>query len=138
LGLRQCLPFDTRSEKILFTLKVGVENPNQIWVDITLELDENLQTLERKELGKGKTMSAEERKFDVLMVDDFAIAKGAVEICLGFGVTDPTINVEISMLGCHPLNALARGGRRCHDGWVMGAKRGIEQRWKGKGENLGF
>ena len=127
-----------QSEKILFTLEVGVENPNQIWVDITLKLDESLQTLEGKKLGKGKTMSAEERKFNVLMVDDFEVAKGAVKVCLDFRVTDPAINVWMLLLGFHPLNALARGGRRSHDGWVMDVKRRTQQRWRGKGENLGF
>jgi len=77
--------------------------------------------LEGKKLGKGKTMSAEEGKFDVLMVDDFAVAKGTAKVILGFGVTDPTINVGILLLGCHPLNAFVTGGRRCHDRWVIGA-----------------
>jgi len=77
--------------------------------------------LKGKKLEKGKTMSSEERKFDVLVVD-FAIAKGNVEVFLGFWITNPAINVWISLFGGHPLNALARGGRGCHDGWVVGAR----------------
>jgi len=81
-------------------------------------LDEGLQVLKGKKLEKGKIMSAEEGKFNVLVV-----AKGTAKVVLGFGVTDPAINVGITLLGCNPLKAFSRGGRRCHDRWVIGANK---------------
>ena len=57
----------------------------------------------------------------MLVVDDFAISKGTIKIFLSFGITDLAINVWIPLLGCHSLDALARGRGRCHDGVVEGA-----------------
>ena len=107
-----------RGEKILFTREIYVENPNQIGVDVTCELDERLQVLGGDKLWEGKAVSAKEGQFDVLVVDDFAIAKGVIEIFLSVVITDPTINIWISLLGCHTLDTLAKGRGGCHGGVV--------------------
>ncbi|QCD83435.1 hypothetical protein DEO72_LG2g3779 [Vigna unguiculata] len=78
--------------------------------------------LEGEKLKEGKTISAEERQFDVLVVNDFAVAKRTVEVFLGLWITDPSINVWISSFDGHSLNALARGGRRCHDRGFVGTR----------------
>ena len=69
-------------------------------------------------LWEGKAVSAKEGQFDVLVVDDFSIAKGVIEILLSVAITDPAINIWISLLGCHALDTLARGRGGCHGGVV--------------------
>jgi len=111
-------PFDARGEKILFTHEICVENPNQIGVDVTCEFDELLQVLGGEKLWESKAVSAKEGQFDVLVVDDFAIAKGVIEIFLSIAITDLAINIWILLLGCQALHTLARGRGGCHGGVV--------------------
>jgi len=111
-------PFDARGEKIIFTREVCVENPNQIGVNVTYELNERLQVLGGDKLWEGKVVIAKEGQFDFLVVDDFAIAEGVIEIFLSVAITDPAINIGIPLLSGHALDTFARGRGGCHGGVV--------------------
>jgi len=54
----------------------------------------------------------------VLVVDNFAIAEGFIEVFLSVVVVDPTINIGIPLLGGHALDTFARGRGGCHGGVV--------------------
>jgi len=113
-------PFDTRDEEIILTCEICVENPNQIGVNVTGELNERVQVLVGDKLWEGKAVIAKEGYFNMLVVDDFAIAEGFIEVFLSGAVTDPTINIRIPLLGGHALDTFARGRGGCHGGVVEG------------------
>jgi len=71
-------------------------------------------------LWEGKVVIAKEGYFNMLVVDDFAIAEGFIEVFLSGAVTDPTINIRIPLLGGHALDTFARGREGCHGGVVEG------------------
>ena len=115
-------PFDTRDEEIILTREICVENPNQIGVNVTGELNERVQVLVGDKLWEGKAVIAKEGYFNMLVVDDFAIAEGFIEVFLSGAVTDPTINIRIPLLGGHALDTFARGRGGCHGGVVEGGR----------------
>jgi len=58
----------------------------------------------------------------LLVVDDFAIAEGFIEIFLSVAIIDPAINIGIPLLGGHALDTFARGRGGCHEGVVEGVR----------------
>ena len=68
-------PFDTRNEEIILTREICVENPNQIGVNVTGELNERVQVLVGDKFWEGEAVIAKERYLNMLVVDDFAIAE---------------------------------------------------------------
>jgi len=53
-------PFDARDEEIVLTRKICVENPNQIGVNVTCELNERVQVLGGDKLWEGKAVIVKE------------------------------------------------------------------------------
>ena len=83
-------------------------------------MNERVQVLVGDKLWEGKVVIAKEGYFNMLVVDDFAIAEGFIEVFLSGVVTDPTINIRIPLLGGHALDTFARGRGGCHGGVMEG------------------